>query len=68
MRAKGEELRKEFEEKRLGVEGEILLLKEDLKNLSAKLVNAKSAFELLRIFREGLEKQPLAVQIGRAHV
>lgn len=52
----------EFEEKRIGVEGEILLLKEDLKNLSDKLVDAKSAFEILRVFREGFEKQSLSVQ------
>ena len=52
----------EFEEKRLGVEGEILLVKEDLKNLSDRLVDAKSAFELLRMFRQGFERQPLSVQ------
>lgn len=52
----------EFDEKRQGVEREILLLKEDLKNVSDSLVDAKAAFELLKVFRGGLDKEPLSVQ------
>ena len=49
--------------KQESLESEIKSLKEELKNKSSQVIDAKAAFELLKSFRKGFDSQPVATQV-----